>query len=39
MHCKQGKAELRKVFEVKWPEGLKMRHEAGVYVYKIGLCG
>lgn len=36
---KQGKAELRKVFEVKWPQGLDTRQGVGVYVYKVGLSG
>lgn len=36
---KQGKAELRKVSEQKWPKGLDMRQKARVYVYKIGLNG
>ncbi len=34
---KQGKAEMKKVSEARWPKGLDMRQEACVYVYKIGL--
>lgn len=36
--CKQCWVEPRKVTEVKWPEGLDLRKEAGVCVYKIGQC-
>jgi len=31
--CKQGKAELGEVSEVKWPKGLDTRQEAGVFVF------
>lgn len=31
--CKQGKAELQEVSEMKWPKGLDTRQEAGVFVF------
>lgn len=31
--CKQGKAELQEVSEMKWPTGLDTRQEAGVFVF------
>lgn len=36
LHAFVREARRGRVSEVKWPKGLEVRQEVGVYVYKIG---